>query len=328
MEHQKTTLQPVVHPGDAWHLASGEAFERAQEIVRRASADGLPSDGIGLFSQELIRSLGTHAAASWRAYFRNQASALGGDGRPAGLGFDDVKSLPVLEVRKLQPDTVWQAGHMEGFGTVATPFQPVATDQFPAGTQFLKIRSPHHAATAALDEVMVCALRDITGAFLAEIEDESWRRLNRVIQLYRTGAQFAFKSLGDDDFVGWKADIPLDCEIGSAASLISRLASTSRAQCCVAMHLVACWLQAMADSVEAGRHPNRKLFFLRQVEQAAGDISQALDALNKVATREKWNGAVPGEVRVVMRPVPVSIPLLALIPSGVDASTVVTAIHP
>ena len=109
--------------------------------------------------------------------------------------------------------------------------------------------------------------------------------------------------------------------IGGGA-LPSRVAATARAQWSLATHLMAIWLQAIADSTEDPAVGDQRHVFLQRIERAADGLEKALDGMNRTLA-EPHLADGDWSMMVIFRPVPTSIPVLALIPkpatSNVDA---------
>ena len=323
MEDKKQpTPQPVVSPGDAWHLAQGQSFERAAKMVREA-AQGQEVPGLDEFCEQLAVKLDSHSDGAFRTFLnRGDRTHFKSAGIRVQAEYDDTSAVPMVRWPDSDPDNTWGMVEPEDLGVMATPFREFSLERLPDGYRTVKLRDPHHAATAALVELLGCAKRDARTAFVAADHREAWRRLNRVIELYRQAAKFGISALGDDDYIGWRPTMPPDFEIATAAGLICRVAATARAQWSLATHLMAIWLQAIADSTEDPAVGDQRHVFLQRIERAADGLEKALDGMNRTLA-EPHLADGDWSMMVIFRPVPTSIPVLALIPkpatSNVDA---------
>lgn len=316
--------QPVISPADAWHLSQGQAFERATRLVRDAGsiAGNMRLDE---FTEEVAKTLAAEADKAWRSYLvrSNHAMPIDEGSPDLHVEFDKARDVPVVY---LQEDE----GACDGWGIVdletrdqgeaglmlATPFRQVDLSRLPSRTHVVKLEDAKHAATAAIAEVLAAACRDIKTAFIAKDAAQAWRRLQQVLQTYRLAAKVALEKLGEDDFHHWSRLIPSKIEIGSGAGLICQLATTSRGQLALATHLVASWIQTMADRLEREHGPAAAELLVEQVSSAHGRFSGASEAMNTVLAVQHGHAPSTFTAMVIFRPVPGSIPVLAITLSG------------
>lgn len=312
-------LQAVIAPADVWHLAQGAAFKRAAELVLNAKNDDA-AGSLNDFSTKVLEALSGLANGSFDTYLRSSDRPIAGDRRALSVQFDDARNVPMVEWPGSAASNSWGMVDIDGVGNepgmvLASPFREMCVDRLPAGSRLVKLTDPHHAATAALVDVLQCAQRDADSAFLIPDSRAAWRRLNMIISIYRNGARAGLEVLGDDDFVNWKADMPMRFEISAAAGLICRIAATSRAQCSVAIHLMATWLQALADATEPMAMPDRQRMFVKRLKDASEGVEKALEGMNLALARAHSDGSENYTCMVIMRPVPQSIPVLAIVPA-------------
>lgn len=324
---KKSNLLPVTAPREVWHLAHVAAFANAEARLRQALAAGLEADSLDGFTVRMAEELSQLSTENWNNYLRCIDKPLESSARTeVNVQFDESRDLPVVEWPSGPVSNAWGMVDIEGSGdelgiVLATPFREMAVERLPADTKLVKIHDPRHAATAALVEILQASRRDAESAFLMTDPRAAWRRLNRVIHIYRNAAQYGLESLSDDDFANWQPGVPVHQEIASAAAFIARIAQTSRAQMVVATHLMANWLQALADSTERLPAQERQAAFFALLGTATRGVEQSLDCMNVALAATTASEPDSHSFMVIMRPVPSSIPTLAIIPKA-DMSNV------
>jgi len=313
----KPNLQPVIDPADVWHLAQGNAFELAAQMVSEARRD-ITASSLNDFSTCVLEKLESMKDGSYQTFLRSSDRPIAGDGQALSVRFDDKRNLPVVEWPAVPTNSGWGMIDVPGGNApdmvLAIPFRETNVGALPEGTVLVKLSDPHHSATAALVEILQCARRDALSAFQGVDARTAWRRLNMIINIYRNAGRVGLDILNDDDFINWRPDMPLRFDIGSASGLICRIAATSRAHCAVATHLMATWLQLVADNTEKMPLNEREDTFLRRLSDASEGVEKALEGMNLALAREHWSGEGRYECMVVMRPVPQTIPVLAIVP--------------
>jgi len=319
MEDSKNnTLQPVISPSESWHLATAQAYQLAAKMASEIK----PKEGIPIMDEvsRLAQAYVDEADSAWQAYLRQSDRAIDTcDRASTRVTYDENRALPLVE---------WPQDGSEAWGMVdvhsedgdmvmATPFRVVDTRVLPKDKIILKLHDPHHAASAALVETMQCAMRDATGAFQVPDATMGWRRLCSILDIYRQAANIAMGRLADDDYIGWRPNLPSRYEIVNAASLLCQHAATARAQCALATFLMAAWVQAMADSIEGMDPEARRDEFLAQLKRATKCLQDSLNAQNNAVALTQWPANKPMRCMVIFRPLPQSIPVLVVMsPKG------------
>lgn len=324
-DSNRSNPQPVVSSSEAWHLAQLSAFESAAELVRKTNAD-LQAASLDEFCRLVVTALQDNASESWRTYLRHSNRTLAGSDRTKVIvTFSEDHAIPVVEWPESTPGARGMIDLPGGEGAdmvLATPFRQVEISTLPPTRLCALLRDPRHAATAALVEVLQCAQRDAQSAFVAPSVRAGWRRLNNVIAVYRQAAKVSLEVLSDDDFIGWKARIPKEIEIYSAASLICEVAATARAQLAMAMYLMASWVQSLVDGMPANGSASAQEAFLARVSAAAMGLEKVLEGMNDSLAKTTWPNHVPGNHMIVFRPIPESLPMLVILPKGEGKATV------
>lgn len=310
-------VQAVIAPAEVWHLAQGAAFEAAATMVREALEDDRPA-GLDDYSATLSQALADRARESFKTFMHATDHPLSVSNVIAA-NLDEATNLPMVEWPAAPNSNSWGMLDLEANGVcpamvLAMPFRPTALDRLPAGTQIIKIDSPYHASTAALVETLQCARRDVDSVFQAGDSRAAWRQLNRLINIYLTASKVGLSYLKDQDFLNWRVQLPSGVQIGAAAGLICSIAATPKAQCGLAVYIMATWLQAMADACEKLPGEERQRTFIKRLHEASQGMEQALDGMNASAARAVAEGMEGFSTMVVMSPVPESLPVLAVIP--------------
>lgn len=330
MEDQKTNTQPVVSPAEAWHLATGQALERAIKIAQATLPDS-GSEGVSDFRASLVRQLQVAADESWRLFVQHSDRPTTRIARDSVIvEYDESRSLPLIRWPAEHGDSSWGILDLEDLdgmdpASIATPFRKVDLTRLGDGRQIVQIRDRQHVATGALVEMLTTALRDAETAFVAADLHSGWRRLLQIISLYRQAASLASAALRPDEFSNWKPSMPPLDDLGSAAATICGHATSSRAMLSMAVHLVAEWLQACADSCEAQPIDVRATAYRDRVICARDTLLLALDGMNSAVGRAQWKGVGAFECMVVFRSEQYDIPVLALVPASTEPLTTLPA---
>lgn len=323
-DNPNTRAQPIVTPSEAWHIARGQAYEQASAIVAEAASErpGTELERILMGICEQFNDASADAWAQYLSYGDRPVNFVSRD--DVTIDFDEARDLPMMHWHTTQlQDASWgmvdfpapdDAGDPSQGMVMATPFRVIDLNRLPKGHMLVRLQDPHHAATAALVEVLQCSRRDAASAFMGCDEVQSWRRMNGVINIYRQAAATSLSMLNDDDYVGWRPSQPEGFNIGSAASIIVRVASTARAQCAIATHLVSAWLQSLADHF-SGIEGDGRVQFLKELESATGSLEATLSGMNDALARDYWADDQPRSCMVVFRTPQSDVPALAIIPS-------------
>lgn len=318
-EHRKNmeNVQAVIAPAEVWHLAQGAAFEVAAAMVRTALADGLPA-GLNDFSATLTEALADRSRDSFKTFMHATDRPLSGS-KVVTANLDSATNLPMVEWPAAPNSNSWGMLDLEGAGgepgvVLAMPFRPTALDRLPQGTQVVKISDQYHASTAALVEALQCARRDVESTFQVSDSRSAWRQLNRIINIYLTASKLGLSYLKEQDFLNWRVQLPAGVQINAAAGLICSIAATPKAQCGLAVYIMATWLQALADACEKQPAEERQRTFIKRLHEASQGMEQALHGMNVSAARGVVEGMDGCSTMVVMSPLPESLPVLAIIP--------------
>jgi|GEM_PF-6518368 hypothetical protein len=323
----RTVAQPVVSPGDAWHLALAQGYEQVGSMMD-SLIDELGPMKLDEFVTRIRERLSERAELAWTSFFRGvpKEQAVSGDVGLVRVEFDPDRALPIIHV----PST--DVG-ISGWGVVdmptskggreivlATPFREVALSSLPEGTQLIKLQDARHAATAALVDVLSAALRDSASVFATVNPRSAWHELNRLIHVYRQAARYSISVLSEDDYVNWKPSVPSEIEIGGAPEMICQIAATARGQSVLAVHLVAHWLQALADTVNKRPASDRQALYIQAVESARNSLSQILEGMNRACLAANAVSPSAVDAMVIIRPHPIGIPVLAAVPRAEQSS--------
>lgn len=323
MEDQKTNTQPVVSPAEAWHLATGQALERAMRIAEATLPDS-GSETVSEYRGLVLRQLREAAEDSWRLFVQHcdrPTTRLARDS--VIVEYDESRSLPMIRWPVEHGDSSWGIIDLESLdgmdpASIATPFRQVDLGRLGEGHQIVQMRDRQHVAIGAIVEMLTTALRDAETAFVAADRHAGWRRLLLIISLYRQAAQIASNALRPDEFSNWKPSMPPLDDLGSAAATICSHATSSRAMLSMAVHLVAQWLQGCADSCEALALEARARSYKEHVVYARDTLSLALEGMNRAVGKAQWKGGGKFDCMVVFRSEQYDIPVLALVPAAVS----------
>lgn len=306
--------QPVVSVTEAWLLARAQCLASLAERAR--AHPGHP------MSAEILEL----SDAAWAGYFEYaDVPAPLQDQRDAiRVHLDPSTDIPVVVWPQLEDARVgnWSfvdLGQIEGLDlTMTVPFRQVAVSSLPEETVVVPLTDPRHSAAAALVEMINSGQRDIVAAFAASDPTLAFRRLNRIIQVYRQAAKVTLDQLQRDDFHTWDAKVPKNFSLANAEALICQLGATARSHQVLAVHLLAQWLQALADSKDVKAAPDRKAALLEEVDAMKSKFGRNLEHYNRLACEAVGKAFEACSVMVLLQPVPRTGPVLAFIPAGGD----------
>lgn len=308
---QRGTSQPIVSATEAWLLS------RAQTL---ASLAALASS---MKPQLLSAQIAELSEAAWNQYFQHaDVPAPVQAQRDAIVAkLDPETAIPVVEWPALEETRVgaWEfvdLGKTEGLDlTMTAPFRRVSLSSLPEGTRIMPLKDPRHSAAAAMVEALGSAKRDIIAAFTAVNPVTAFRRVNRIIQVYRQAAKVTMAQLHTDDFHTWEPNAPRNISLAQAEALICQVGATARSHQVLAVHLMAQWLQHLADDDEVNRAPNRKDALMSEVDAMLAKFTRTLDHYSRQVTEPMGLGPEACSVMVIFQPIPGPGPVLAIIPT-------------
>lgn len=318
-DKHKGLHEPVITPGESWHLGRMDALQAAARIVRKyAKRNGVT---LGDVAYAVERDLGEMTDKSLMSYY--QAAGQTGMGtEPPTVIFDRDAGVPLL-CRPRATEGGWgivdMADDRGGEPMVlATPFRAVDLKTLPLGTQTITIRDPAHSALAVVMEVLECMRRDLDAAAVASSEDDAMHRISRLLVVYASAAAFAINALDEDDFVEWRTIIPDIVDITKAPAAIVATATKARAQAAVGLQLCSLWLGTVCDQALDKPAGSRITCIAGAIDTATTKLRPLLESLNGFLS-----GAKEGSVdhMMVMRHGTGSLPVLAIIPRGFSEPT-------
>lgn len=319
MSDQPTShAQPVVSPAEAWHLAHGQAYERAAMLISRVVHQlSDPCVDAAQAIDELRTQLEDESDTAWSQYLSyGDRPNLHADRADVTVQYDDVRGIPVVQWPVQKESGSWGIVDLEtsaGNVVLATPFRAVDTGRLPDTRVLIEITDRHHVAVAALVEVMRVAQRDTASAFQVADGTMAWRRLNAVINVYRQATNVLADVLGPRDFNGLRPSIEQPFEISDAPALITRMAASHRARSALATGLMCKWLQRKADELEsAGGARSQQL--LAAVAEAASMLNEELAGLNHRLAESAWTYDEPFTTMLLYRDAGENVPVLAVTP--------------
>lgn len=279
------------------------------------------SETVSEYRRQILNQLIAAAEDSWRLFVQHSDRPTTRLARDAVVvEYDQSRQLPIIRWPADRGSSSWGILDIEDLGgmesaSIATPFRQVDLGRLGEGHKIVELRDRQHVATAALVEMLTTALRDVETAIVASSLHAGWRRHLQIISLYRQAARFSNNALRPDEFSNWKPSMPPLDDLGSAASTICSHATSSRAMLSMAVHLVAEWLQACADSCESLPLDVRADAYRDRVQHARDNLGLALDGMNRSVGRAQWTGGDTFECMVVFRSDQYDIPVLALVPA-------------
>lgn len=304
--------QPIVSATEAWLLS------RAQAMASLAERAG------ELTGQALIDEIHALNEAAWTNYFQyaDVPGAVQAQRGEIKAHLDPDTDLPVVIWPRMEGSKTgsWEfvdLGELEGLDlTMTAPFRRVALASLPEGTTVVALKDPRHSAAAAMVEVMGSGRRDITAAFSAKDPVLAFRRLNRIIQVYRQAAQITMRQMQIDEFHTWDPKVPRNFSLAQAEALICQVGASARSHQVLAVHLMASWLQNLADDKEINAEPDRKVALMGEVNAMLGKFTRTLEHYNQTACEDA--GHVPDQcsVMVIFQPQEQPGPVLAIVPAG------------
>lgn len=318
-DKHKGIQEPVITPGESWHLGRMDALQAAAKVVRKyAKRSGV---SLGDVAHAVERDLVEMTDASLLNYYQ-AAGQTGMVTEPPTVIFDREAGVPLL-CRPRAAQGGWgivdMADDRGGEPIVlATPFRAVDLNSFPMGTQVLTIRDPAHSALAVVMEVLECMRRDLDAAAVASSEEDAMHRIGRLLVVYASAASFALNALDEDDFVEWKSIIPEIIDITKAPAAIVNTATKARAQAAVGLQLCSLWLGSVCDNALDKPEGTRLSAIARAVDSAMDKLRPLLDSMNCFISGAPAAGV---DHMIVMRHGNGSLPVLAVIPKGMAAAT-------
>lgn len=312
-------LQPVLTPGEAWHLARMDAFAKAAEYLKRATRKSGELDKAAV--EQVRREFEQRAAAYLDAYYATTGKASLGATAPA-VYYEDTLRMPVI-VREQPTKGGWGTVdlHDEKGGeamVLATPFREVNLSTLPAGTRFIQFRNPEHAALAVVVEILKCMRLNLQAAAVATDEADALYRSGNLVMTYLCAAQAGISVLEDDDFATWQKTVPSVSDITAAPGALAKVATKVRPMCAIGLHLCAEWLDGLAKAA-AQRPPGQRFqHTVVAVDDALAKLGPLLDSIN---------GFLSGADTARFDHMPVvrhgqgTVPILAVIPRAADAPT-------
>jgi hypothetical protein len=208
--------------------------------------------------------------------------------------------------------------------TVRAPFRPIELAQLPPGSVFVPIDDPLHAAAATAAECWRMLVDDVAAA-LADVGDEvGWARVRALADHYRAAVRLVLASVPRDQFRDWTARLPPVRRLRADAvpELITRIASGAAAQRVVGVHLAQALLRGLIAEIESenagARYRKGRLVaaLALLVEAAATELLR--HNATKLARQPASKKGI--DVRVILRPVPTGLPVLALVPRRARAA--------
>ncbi len=308
----KELHEPVLTPGESWHLGRMDALQTATRILRKYGRR--PSVALADVVQAMERDLVELTEASLGGYYDSAGQVWAGGEAPVVV-FDRNLGVPMI-CRPRPPVGGWGIVDLtdsDGGQTMilATPFRAIDLKALPDGTQLVKIRDPQHSALASVIEVLECMRRDLDAAAMAESESDALRRAGRLLVVYMSAASIALSKLDDDDFVDWKATVPQTDDIAKCHLAICKVTTKAKAQAAVALRLCAMWLASRRE-IAIGREEGLQMDALMgMVDAAIFKMRPLLDSMNRFLSN---TDAANADCLVVMSHSTGSIPVLAAIP--------------
>jgi hypothetical protein len=304
--------EPVIAPGEAWHLGRMDALLTAARLVGKQAR--LKHKSLLEMARVVDSELTTIANQHLASYYQS-AGQLNLQEEPITVVFDSQMGVPVL-CRSTSMQGGWGIVDLADDAggdamMLATPFRATNLDALPSGTQIIKIRSPAHSALAAVLEVLTCMRRDLDVAAHVESEAEGMRRAARLRMVYTTAASFALRGLDDDDFTEWRATVPVVDDIALAPQAIADTTIKARAQAALALQLCALWLDGASQTASNAKTGTRMAQLKAAVDAATRKMEPLLHSMNRYLSDADPAGY---DHMVIMRHGGGSLPVLAVIP--------------
>lgn len=304
--------QPVVSATEAWLLSRAQALASLSELTS------------GITGQALVDEIRSLSEAAWTNYFQyaDVPGSVQAQRHEIVAHLDPDTDIPVVIWPRSDDGRAgaWafvDLGELEGLDlTMTAPFRQVAISRLPPDTKTFPLKDPRHSAAAAMVEVMASGRRDITAAFSAQDPVLAFRRLNRIIQVYRQAAQITMRQLQIDDFHTWDPKVPRSFSLAQAEALICQVGASARSHQVLAVHLMAGWLQNLADDKEINAEEDRKAALLSEVTAMLAKFTRTLEHYNRTACEEAGHAPDSCSVMVIFQPQEQPGPVLAIIPAG------------
>lgn len=316
-DKNKGLQEPVLTPGESWHLGRMDALQAAARIVRKYTRRSNVS--VADVARAVDRDLVELTDESLLGYYES-AGQVCTTADPPTVVFDPEVGVPLL----LRPPTLeggWGiidlADHAGGEPMIlATPFRATDLKALPKDSRLIKIRDPGHSALAAVIEVLDCMRRDLGAAAVATSEDAAINRVARLLLVYSSAASFAVNALDEDDFADWTSSIPDVSDITKAPAAISAVALKARAQAAVSLQLCALWLATLSDEAADAPAGKRIDHVASALDDALMKLRPLLDSMNRFLAGHDLTDV---DFMVISRHAMGSLPVLAVIPKSASS---------
>ena len=292
--------QPVITPGEAWHLGRMDATKEMRLRLPRIDTN----------ASDVLRSIEEAAVAG----YGKSAKQYPLESFPSDVTFDAYLDMPVV-LRPHEPTPGWgkiefdpgQAGRPI---SLTTPYRYIDVDSLPSGTRMVSVSDPRHAALAAVVDVLACFRSALAFAKVAISASEASARIWDIVVVQLQAGRFATMTLPPDEIHGWANTAPtVATDILNIPKLVSDVGATARAQQSIALDACAKWLDAVNTSHDEGDDHFDAM--QREVDEAWSLLSSQLDTCNRMVVGEDFNHM---DVMPVLRHAKGRIPLLAVIP--------------
>ncbi|MCD9046724.1 hypothetical protein [Luteimonas sp. MHLX1A] len=299
--------QPVITPGEAWHLGRMEAVKELRLRLPR----------IDTHATEVLESIEDAAVIGYGKSAKHYPPQT----LPPDFVFDSYLDMPVV-VRPHEPVPGWgkiefDPGQSGKPISLITPYRFVDVDSLPEGTRLVAITDPRHAALASVVDVLTCFRSALSFARVATGPDEASARIWDIVLVQLQAGRYATASLPPDEFHGWSNTRVQPGDPFGIPKLVADSAATARAQQALALEACAMWLDA-ANTV-AGQRDDHFDTLQREVEDAWTVMSKLLESSNRMVVGEDWEHV---DAMPVMRHARGRIPLLAIVPKDKSAEVV------
>lgn len=304
--------QPIISATEAWLLSRAQALTSLAASIEKMKPQAIAAEIAALTD------------AAWAQYFKHVDAPPAVQAQRASIlaDLDPETAIPVVEWPATEETRVgvWEfvdLGKTEGLDlTMTVPFRPVSLASLPEGTRVVPLQDPRHSAAAAMIEALTSAKRDITAAFTAVSPVTAFRRLNRVIQVYRQAARITLAKLQTDDFHTWQPNAPRTISLAQAEALICQLGATARSHQVLAVHLMAQWLQHLADDETISRAPDRKEAVMGELMAMIAKFNRTLEHYSRQSSEDAGITHETYAAMVIFHPVPGTGPVIAFVPAG------------
>jgi hypothetical protein len=337
----------ITGTSQAWHLGRMKAARDTIDELAAAITTSEADNDTHRRVRRVIDQLNEQSTKEWLAYVDVASSnefereVMVKKGMPDRVELDDIDQVvqAMFEGSSDKRQESWGVFqvHAEQDRTgqpfnLTTPFREVKLSVFPADTQFIRINDHRHAATAALLEIFEMIRRDIRGFSKGFNYPQVWQRMTYQASFYQKAVRASAKTLPADEFRSWEPKLPATVDIRQAPHIVAELAGTARAQQILALHVVARFLMYKIAECERELPDEREPAWvdrtLMAIEEAYKIMDEAIAGYNAALMTHYGIPAAEFTPHTILRPIPRDLPMVAVMPIGGGATSVLLAARP